>query len=44
MNNTEQKQYGKGKGPEKGRNLEKFRDGYDFWKKNELKKRKKSTN
>ena len=23
------KQYGKGKGPEKGRNLKKFREGYD---------------
>jgi hypothetical protein len=35
---SEQKQYGKGKGPEKGRNLQKFRDGWDYWKKAEKKK------
>ena len=41
MNNQPQKQYGKGKRPEKGRDWKKWSDGWDFWKKNETKKNKK---
>lgn len=41
--NKYQIQNGKGKGPEKGRNLKKFWDGYDYWKKNEKKKQSLTT-
>jgi hypothetical protein len=36
----QEKTYGKGKGPEKGRNWKNWSDGWDYWKKQESKKKK----